>query len=316
MDAMPARTAASTTGQTNGRRPSARASATRFLSGAGAKRKAESLDQTWAGYRRALVITAHPDDAEFMAGGTMAHLASLGIEVTLAVATSGDKGTRDVNMRPQELAAIREQEQRRAAAVLGLARVIFLGYPDGFLEEGPELREHVVRLIRELQPDIIITWDGFRAGFNHTDHRVIGRVVRDALYPAAHDPHYHPEHRYRGVGPWRTAEALLAATDEPNLHVDIGRYLEQKVDAIRCHESQIEARPRDEWLKGWRMRAKADRARRKQTGYDFAESFKRIEFRRPPGAPGSPTGAPAPAEPKSGSKTPARRPAAVSGRRR
>jgi LmbE family N-acetylglucosaminyl deacetylase len=250
--------------------------------------KEPTIEEKWASYQRALVITAHPDDAEFLAGGTMAKLAALGLEVTLAVATSGDKGTRDESLRPQELAAIREQEQRAAADVLGLHGVMFLGYPDGFLEEGNELRGHVVHLIRRLQPDILITWDGFRSSFNHTDHRVVGRVVRDALYPAAHDPHYYPEHRRDGVGPWRTAEALLAGTEDANFHVDVGPYLEQKVDAIRCHVSQIDDRPREEWLKGWRERAKADRRRKKQTGYDFAESFKRIEFRRPPGAPGSP----------------------------
>jgi LmbE family N-acetylglucosaminyl deacetylase len=262
------------------------------------KPKEQTVDEKWAAYSRALVITAHPDDAEFMAGGTMAKLADIGMDVTLAVATSGDKGTRDINLRPQELAAIREREQREAAKVLGLYRTVFMGYPDGFLEEGNELRGHVVRLIRELQPDIIISWDGFRAGFNHTDHRVVGRVVRDALYPAAHDPHYYPETRRAGIGPWRTAEALFAGTDDANFHVDIGPYLERKVDAIRCHVSQIDDRPRDEWLKSWRERAKADKARKKQTGYDFAESFKRIEFRRPPGAPGTPPPPPAAAAKK------------------
>jgi len=261
-----------------------------------AKPKEPSAEEKWASYERALVITAHPDDAEFIAGGTMAKLAAMGIEVTLAVATSGDKGTRDINLRPQELAAIREAEQRAAANVLGLHQCVFLGYPDGFLAEGPELRGHIVRLIRQLRPDIIITWDGFRDGFNHTDHRVIGRVVRDALFPAAHDPHYYPEHRMRGIGPWRTAEALLAATSEPTLHIDIAPFLEQKVDAILCHTSQIDGTSRDDMLKRMRGRAKADPQRRKETGFDFAESFKRIEFRRPEGAPGTPPGRPAAAK--------------------
>ena len=284
MSAMATKTAQRNGTSTNGRASGVRATTAR-TSGSS---KEPTAEEKWRTYQRALVITAHPDDAEFMAGGTMAKLADMGLEVTLAVATSGDKGTRDINLRPQELAAMREVEQRNAANVLGLHDVVFLGYPDGFLEEGPELRGHVVRLIRERQPDIIITWDGFRPGFNHTDHRVVGRVVRDALYPAAHDPHYYPEQRREGAAPWRTAEALLAATEEANLHVDIGPYLEQKVDAIRCHVSQVDDRPREEWLKGWRERAKRDKKRRKETGYEFAESFKRIEFRRPPGAPGTP----------------------------
>jgi LmbE family N-acetylglucosaminyl deacetylase len=253
-----------------------------------AGKREQTVEEKWAAYERALVITAHPDDAEFMAGGTIAKLCDMGLDVTLAIATSGDKGTRDESLRRQELAAIREAEQRAAAKVLGLGQCIFMGYPDGFLEEGPELRGHVVRLIREMRPDLIVTWDGFRAGFNHTDHRVVGRVVRDALFPAAHDPHYYAELAREGIGPWRTAEALLAATDEPNHHVDIAPYLEQKVDAILCHTSQIDSANRDEMLKRWRERARSDKDRKKKTGFDFAESFKRIEFRRPPGAPGTP----------------------------
>ena len=244
-------------------------------------------EQKWAAYSRALVITAHPDDAEFMAGGTIAKLCDMGLEVTLAVATSGDKGTRDSTLRRQELAAFREAEQRAAAAVLGLHRCIFLGYPDGYLEEGNELRSHCVRLIRTLQPDIVVTWDGFRPGFNHTDHRAIGRSVRDALFPAAHDPHYESELTRAGIGPWRTAEALFAASDAPDFYVDIGPYLERKAESIACHTSQVDGRTKAQMLAQMRKN-KADAQRKKRTGYDYSESFKRIEFRRPPGAPGTP----------------------------
>jgi LmbE family N-acetylglucosaminyl deacetylase len=226
----------------------------------------------------------------------------MGLDVSIAIATSGDKGTRDPDLRPQELAAIREAEQRAAAGVLGMSRCIFLGYPDGFLVEGPELRGHFVKLIRTMKPDIVISWDGFRPSFNHTDHRVVGRCVRDALFPAAHDPHYYAEMTRAGIGPWRTAEALLAATDDATFHVDIGPYIEQKVDAILCHTSQFEG-TRDGMLKSMRDRAKRDRDRRKKTGYEHAESFKRIEFRRPPGAPGTPP----PREQAEASAAPARR---------
>ena len=252
------------------------------------KKKEPTVEEKWTAYDRALVVTAHPDDAEFLAGGTIAKLCDMGMQVTLCIATSGDKGTRDVNLRPQELAAIREAEQRAAAKVLGLHRCIFWGMPDGFLEETHELRGQVVKLIRSLKPDLVITWDGYRPGFNHTDHRVIGRAVRDALYPAAHDPHYYPELTRAGIGPDRAAELLLAGAHEPDYHVDIGPYLERKADAILCHTSQIDGRSRDEILKGWLGAAKRNRETRKRTGYDHAESFRRIEFRRPAGAPGTP----------------------------
>jgi LmbE family N-acetylglucosaminyl deacetylase len=252
------------------------------------KKKELTVDQKWASYERALVITAHPDDAEFIAGGTIAKLCDVGMEVTLCVATSGDKGTRDVSLRRQELAAIREAETRAAAKVLGVKRCIFWGMPDGFLTADHELRGMVVKLIRQLRPDLVLTWDGFRPGFNHTDHRMIGLAVRDALFPAAHDPHYYSEFAREGIGPHRTAELLLAGTNEPDFHVDTGPYLDKKADSILCHTSQIDGRTRDEIMNGWLQAGKRDKERRKLTGYDHAESFRRIEFRRPPGAPGTP----------------------------
>jgi len=258
------------------------------------KPKELTVEQKWATYSRALIVTAHPDDAEFLCGGTIAKICDMGIETTLCVATSGDKGTRDASLRRQELAAMREAEQRAAAAVLGLHRVVFWGMPDGFLEDTHELRGMVVRLIRELKPDLMITWDGFRAGFNHTDHRVIGKVVRDALFPAAHDPHYYAEFARDGIGPWRTAELLLAGTPDADYHVDIAPYLDKKADAILCHTSQIDGRTRDDIVKNWLGKSAAKRMRetKKRTGYNHAESFRRIEFRRPPGAPGTPAPAP------------------------
>ncbi len=264
------------------------------------KKKELTVEEKWATYERALIITAHPDDAEFLAGGTIAKMCDMGMDVTLCVATSGDKGTRDVTLRRQELAATREGETRAAAKVLGVRNVIFWGMPDGFLVEHHELRGMVVKLIRTLRPDIVLTWEGFRAGFNHSDHRVIGRVVRDALYPAAHDPHYYAEH---GMRPHRTAELLLAGAEEPDYHVDIGPYLEKKADSIVCHASQIDGRGRDEMLTAWREGAKRNKERRKRTGYVHSESFKRIEFRRPPGAPGTPEPKRRAERPRSGKRT-------------
>lgn len=251
------------------------------------KKKEPTVEDKWATYSRALIVTAHPDDAEFIAGGTIAKLAAMGMDVSICVATSGDKGTRDINLRTQELAAIREEEQRAAARTLGIGECILWGMPDGFLQETVDLRRRIVRLIRTLKPDIMITWDGYRPGFNHNDHRVIGRVVRDALYPAAHDPHYFEDLTRAGIGPHRTAELLLAATHEPDYHVDIGSFLEQKADAILCHKSQVSYGSRHEIVSAWRD-SKRMRETRKRTGYSHAESFKRIEFRRPPGAPGTP----------------------------
>ncbi len=273
------------------------------------KKKELTPEQKWATYERALIITAHPDDAEFLAGGTIAKICDMGMEVTLLIATSGDKGTRDASLRRQELAAMREAEQRAAAKVLGLHQCIFWGMGDGFLEETHELRGMVVKAIRTLKPDLMISWDGFRSGFNHTDHRVVGRVVRDALFPAAHDPLYYNEQVRAGFGPHRTAELLMAGAETPDFHVDIAPYLEKKADAILCHTSQIDGRSREEILKGWLAAGKRNKERRKQTGFDHAESFRRIEFRRPPGAPGTPVpkATPAKAAPTPKRRVPAAR---------
>lgn len=252
------------------------------------RKKVDPVEKKWRDeYARALIITAHPDDAEFLCGGTIAKLCDIGLEVTLCVATSGDKGTRDISIRRQELAAMREEETRHACRILGVRHCVFWGMPDGFLVEDDELRGMAVRTIRALKPDIVVTWDGFRPSFNHTDHRAVGRAVRDALYPAAHDPHYYSELAKEGIGPHRTAELLLAGASEPDYHVDIGAYLELKAEAIAAHASQVDNRTKDEILKNWVGRP-PNKAQRKITGFDHAESFKRIEFRRPAGAPGTP----------------------------
>lgn len=232
---------------------------------------------------RALVIVAHPDDAEFLCGGAVARLADQGCEVYYLLATSGDKGTKDASLTPQELAAIREQEQRAAAAILGVRQCFFLGYPDGGLEETLELRGQFVRYIRQLRPNVVLSWDGFRNGFNHRDHRIVGRVVRDAIYPAAHDPLYHPELRELGLAPHRIDELWLFGAEEPDYHVDIEPYLDRKIDALLAHASQMRGRTRDDLLKLWKARSKEVKRR---TGFRFAESFRRIDNRqRPPGQP-------------------------------
>src|SRR6185295_13594025 len=182
-----------------------------------------------------MAIMAHPDDIDFGSAGSIAKWCSEGWTVYYVLATSGDKGTHDPKMTRQELAAIREEEQRAAARVLGVREVFFLGYPDGFLEATPELRGEIVRLFRIYKPDIVLTWDGFRTSFNHFDHRNIGIAVRDAVFPAVRDHLYYPEHGRDedALEPyWRVNEMLVVGADKPDYFVDITDYIEQKVDAI------------------------------------------------------------------------------------
>lgn len=236
-----------------------------------------------------MVIVAHPDDAEFMCGGTVAKWCAQGWIVYYVLATSGDKGTHDTDLGPQDLAAIREQEQRDACRVLGVKEVVFLGYPDGFLRPDAEFRGEIVRLLRRYRPDVVITWDGFRTGFNHSDHRAVGIAVRDAIYPAVRDHLYYPEHGAEGLEPYQVNELLLAGTEEADYHIDITDHAETKMEAVLCHSSQLGGRSQDEMRKTWRERMRSSRDGR------MRESFKRVSIRRsqreqqPPGAERAPS---------------------------
>jgi len=236
--------------------------------------RARTASELFAALRpkRAMVITAHPDDCEFMCGGTVAVLARSGWEVDIVVATSGNKGTKDPHMTAQRLAGTREEEQRRAAAILGAREPVFLGFHDGGLLDNDELRELVVYQLRRRRPELVITWEGFRPGFSHRDHRNIGR----ATY--ADDHLYHPEHKDEGLAPHRPLVLLLGGTDQPDLHVDIAGALRRKVRAVLAHASQVGGRSEADLLRMWRERA------REAAGADGAprhrESFRRIVLRR------------------------------------
>jgi len=226
--------------------------------------------------RAALGIFAHPDDAEFLCGGTVARLCAAGWDVRYVIVTSGDKGTKDPALTPPMLAEMREREQSAAAAVLGVRECVYLRLPDGFVEDDVALRGQIVRLLRRYRPNTVITWDGFRAGFNHRDHRNVGRATYDALYPAVRDPLYYPEDIADGLAAHKVGELLLAGTDKPDYYVDIADVLETKARAIYCHTSQIQAQPWEEFWRGYLQRA-IDAGRR--TGTPFTEAFRRITMR-------------------------------------
>lgn len=225
--------------------------------------------------RQALVIVAHPDDAEFLCGGTVARWCSEGWTVDYLLTTSGDMGSRDPEMKREQLLAIREKEQRAAATALGVRECVFLRYPDGYVEDTAELRGRLVREIRRLKPDLVVTWDPFRRGFNHRDHRLTGQAALDAIYPLARNPLGYPEHLEDGLDVHRVNEVLLAGTDQPDYHVDVSDYLNKKMQALRKHTSQIGQAPVRELRK--RLRARMAEAG-KEPGYKLAESFRRLTW--------------------------------------
>ena len=232
--------------------------------------------------RRALVMVAHPDDSELLCGGTVALLCGAGWEVDILVATNGNKGTKDPRRSSQQLAAEREEEQRRAAAILGAREPIFLGFGDGELRNDDELRGLLVRELRRRRPSLAITWDGYRPGFNHRDHRRIGRAAYDAIYPSADDHLFHPEHKEEGLRPHRPDVLLLAGASDPDVHIDIESVLETKVEAVCAHESQFGGRRAEELLGWWRERAEAEALERGEEASSprYRESFRRVSWER------------------------------------
>jgi LmbE family N-acetylglucosaminyl deacetylase len=222
-----------------------------------------------------MVVTPHPDDAEFGVAGTVFKLTGEGKKVVYVVCTNGDKGTSDMNMKPETLAEIREQEQLAAAKLLGVSKVEFLRYPDQRLEDTHEFRKALVRLIRRYRPEVVVTASPYRRYMWHRDHRITGQVVLDAVFPYARDHLSYPELLDEGLQPHKVKEVWLWAEDNANFRSDITDTWEIKMKALGCHKSQIGDIPPE-----MRERMK-ERARAMAEGEDFelAEAFYRIEMR-------------------------------------
>jgi LmbE family N-acetylglucosaminyl deacetylase len=195
--------------------------------------------------RAALVIMAHPDDAEFWAGGTIAAWSSAGCKVTYLLLTDGDAGGFDPTLPRAELPGIRRQEQRDAAAILGSDDVRFLGHPEGSLRNSTDLRLAVVRVIRQIRPQRVLTWSPewnwsrFRTSC-HADHRATGELALTAIYPDAGNRFAHPTLvDDEGLEPWNVQEIWMINGREPNHHVDITGTFDRKIEALHAHASQI-----------------------------------------------------------------------------
>lgn len=191
-----------------------------------------------------MVIVAHPDDPEFFSGGTIALWCAAGSQICYLILTNGDKGSDNPEMIPEKLIAIRREEQQAAADILGVKKVIFFNEPDGELRPTLELRQRVVAEIRRWKPDAVITLDPTRyfsgnTRLNHADHRAVGEVTIDAIFPAAGNRMYHPELLAEGLEPHSVTEVYLAGTEQPNRWVEISEVFETKIKAILCHASQI-----------------------------------------------------------------------------
>ena len=222
-----------------------------------------------------MVISAHPDDSEFGAAGSVAKWTREGKRVVYVVCTSGDKGTDSPDIPPQQLAKIREKEQQDAAAVLGVSNVVFLRYPDQELEDTSDFRKAIVRQIRTYKPDMIVTSDPYRRYIWHRDHRITGQVSLDAVYPYARDLLSYPDLIKEGLMPHKVKKILFFGTEDINLRIDITETFHLKLAALRCHKSQIGDNPSAGLEERLRERHKA---LAQDEDYELAEAFYRIEL--------------------------------------
>jgi LmbE family N-acetylglucosaminyl deacetylase len=231
-------------------------------------------------FERAMVVFAHPDDAEFGSAGTVASWARAGTDVLYVCVTDGSAGSNESGVVREELAEVREAEQRAACDVLGVADCVFLGIPDGMVEVTLDLRRALTREVRRFRPDVLITpdptrfWDEERRYINHSDHRAVGQACMAVLNPDSSTRPMFPELLAEGLEPFEIRYLWIPTYDGgADTYMDITDTIELKIEALRCHKSQIHDWPVDEWI---RERA---RKRGEPEGMEFAESYRTFKLR-------------------------------------
>ncbi len=229
--------------------------------------------------RRMLVIVAHPDDAEFTSGGTVARWTQEGGEAYYLVCTDGAAGGTDPSHTPEWLRATREREQHAAADHLGVKDVNFLGYRDGELTPMLELRKAIARCVRALKPDVTIipsperTWVRYGLRIHHPDHLAVGEAALAALYPGVGNAWTFRELLDDGLEPHTVPEIWISNTNAPDYPVDISGTVDRKVEAIMKHTSQMAGRDSEEIAN--RMKPRAQEVGAKY-GMAYAEEYLRI----------------------------------------
>jgi LmbE family N-acetylglucosaminyl deacetylase len=229
---------------------------------------------------RAMVIFAHPDDAEFGTAGTVASWTRSGIEVAYVCVTDGSAGSNEPGVVREELAEIRLAEQRAACDVLGVEDLTVVGIQDGYVELTLGLRRALTREVRRFRPDILVApdptryWDDSRSYINHIDHRTVGQACMAVANPDSSTRPMFPELLAEGFEPHELPYLWIGTFGaEADTYVDITETIETKIQALRCHKSQIHDWPVDEWIR--------DRARERAEGqgFEYAEAFKTFKLR-------------------------------------
>lgn len=226
--------------------------------------------------RRILCISAHPDDNEFVIGGSVARWAREGRDIAFCLVTTGGAGVNEHTPSNEGLIPIREREQRAAARILGVKELMLLGYVDGTLVPTLGMRRDLTRVIRRWRPDVVVTSDPTVRYYgneylNHPDHRAVADVALDAVFPSSETSAIFPELLAEGLLPHKVKQVLISGSLEPDVFVDISRTLAVKCRALKAHRSQV---GKGEWveqlLEAWALRDG------KRGGLRHAEAFKRM----------------------------------------
>ena len=231
--------------------------------------------------QRAMAIGAHPDDNEFGCFGTLAKLVEQGVECSLVVVTNGNAGG-EGDRSHEELAQVRVEEQAAAARVIGIDRIINLGYEDGYVTPSLELRKDITRVIRQLRPDLVILPNAVRnygfIGGNHPDHLAVGEATLAAIYPAARNPMAFPDLLQKeGLDKWVVNWVYVTGSslEKPNHWEDITAKLDLKIEALMAHKSQLPPEVAD-WIRFMNGDSGARAKKHGNLDYEYAEEFLKI----------------------------------------
>jgi LmbE family N-acetylglucosaminyl deacetylase len=215
-----------------------------------------NVDDGTEGVDRILVVTAHPDDVDFGAAGSVAVWAHAGVEVAYCIVTDGDAGGSDLSVSRTDMAELRHDEQRKAAATVGVTDVRFLGFPDGRLEPSLDLRRAITAVIRRFRPDRVVAqspernWTRIYA--SHPDHLAAGEAAICAVYPDARNPFAFPELLEEGLEPHVVPEVWVMASERADRAVDVTAFFDTKLAALRSHVSQVgDGEHLDGLLRSW-----------------------------------------------------------------
>lgn len=227
-----------------------------------------------------MVVIAHPDDAEYMIAGSVVQWIKEGRQVSYVICTNGDKGSSNPEIAPEQLAKIRQEEQRAACAILGVQEIAFLAYADGLLQNTLEFRQDIVRQIRRLRPDAVVCQDPTKRWYgktylNHPDHRAAGDATLDAIFPSARDYHFSPEFIQEGLLPHKVRHVYISpGFEEDDVWFDITETIERKIAALYEHKTQMNG----ELSQAAEFIRRIGRIMARGRGVEYAEAFKYLRL--------------------------------------